>query len=392
MGLTQHRHGVGNVQELMNLLLLRGNIGKPGAGPCPVRGHSNVQGDRTMGIWERPAPAFLDALEREFRFAPPRAHGLSTIEAIRALHEGRAHFFMALGGNLAAASPDTDYTETALARARLAVHVATTLNRTHVVSGQEAIVLPCLARSERDVRGGVEQFVSVEDSMATVHRSQGRLAPASPELLSEVAIVAGIARAALRERSVVPWEELAGNYDAIRERIARVVPGCEDMNARVRAPGGFVLPRPPSQRRFETASARAELRVVELPRLEVAPGRLVLMTIRSHDQFNTTVYGDDDRYRGIAGDRRVVLVSPEDLAALGIAPEQRVDVTSHWAGEQGEERRTLRGLRALPYALPRGCAAAYFPEANPLVPIGQFADKSLTPAYKSIVVSLSPAV
>jgi len=391
MGLTQHRHGVGNVQEVMNLLLLRGNLGKPGAGPCPVRGHSNVQGDRTMGIWERPSEAFLAALEGEFGFAPPRAHGLSTIEAIHALHEGRARLFMAMGGNFAAASPDTAYTEEALARAELAVHVATTLNRTQVVAGREAILLPCLARSERDVQHAGPQFVTVEDSMSTVHRSRGTLAPASPGLMSEPAIVAGIARSALREKSRVPWEQLANDYDEVRERIARVVPGCERMNERVREPGGFVLPRPPAERRFTTPSGKAELRVVPLPRLELPAGRLVLMTIRSHDQFNTTLYSDDDRYRGIVGDRRVVLANAEDLAALGIAPEQRVDVTSHWMGERGEERRHLRAFRAVAYDMPRGCAAAYFPEANPLVPIGQFAERSLTPAYKSIVVSLAPS-
>jgi molybdopterin-dependent oxidoreductase alpha subunit len=344
-----------------------------------------------MGIWERPSAAFLDALERELHFAPPRTPGYSTIEAIRALHEGRAKFFMALGGNFAAASPDTAYTEEALARVPFAVHVATTLNRTHVVAGREALVLPCLSRSERDLQHGGPQFVTVEDSMATVHRSQGRLAPASPELMSEVAIVAGIARCALREKSVVPWERLAANYDEIRERIARVVPGCERMNERVRAPGGFVLPRPPAERRFATPSGKAELRVVPLPKLELAPGQLLLMTVRSHDQFNTTVYTNDDRHRGISGDRRVLLVNAEDLAERRLRADERVDVTSHWPGERGEERRRLRGLRVVPYDLPRGCVAAYFPEANPLVPIGQFAEGSLTPAYKSIVVSLSPA-
>jgi molybdopterin-dependent oxidoreductase alpha subunit len=390
MGLTQHAHGVANVQEVMNLLLLRGNIGKPGAGPCPVRGHSNVQGDRTMGIWERPSAAFLDALEREFAFAPPRAHGFSTIEAIRALHERRAKFFLALGGNFAAASPDTAYTEEALARTELAVHVATTLNRTHVVAGREALLLPCLGRSERDVQNARAQFVTVEDSMATVHRSQGTLTPASPELMSEVAIVAGIARATLREKSATPWEHFAVDYDHIRERIARVVPGCERMNERVRA-GGFVLPRPPAERRFATSSGKAELRVVTLPELEVPSGRLVLMTIRSHDQFNTTVYTDDDRYRGVMGDRRVVLMNEHDIAELGLAPDQRVDVTSHWSEGVREEQRRVLGFRVRRYEMPRGCAAAYFPEANALVPIGQFAEKSFTPAYKSIVVSLSPA-
>jgi molybdopterin-dependent oxidoreductase alpha subunit len=390
MGLTQHRHGVGNVQELMNLLLLRGNIGRPGAGPCPVRGHSNVQGDRTMGIWERPRPAFLDALEREFGFAPPRHHGLSTVEAIRAMSAGRAQVFVALGGNFAVASPDSARVEQALARQTLTVHVATKLNRTHLL-GREILLLPCLGRTERDVQRTGVQFVTVEDSMAQVHRSQGRLPPVAPGLASEPAIVAGLARATLGERSRVPWEELVTDYDRIRERIARVVPGCEDMNVRVRRPGGFTLPRPPAERVFETPSGRAELREVPLPRIEVPPGHLLLMTVRSHDQYNTTIYGDDDRYRGIHGDRRVVFVHPDDLRALGLAEGARVDVTSHVA-EMGQElTRSIRGFRAVAYDVPRGCAAAYFPEANPLVPVEHHAEESLTPAYKSVIVSLSPA-
>jgi molybdopterin-dependent oxidoreductase alpha subunit len=390
MGLTQHRHGVGNVQELMNLLLLRGNIGRPGAGPCPVRGHSNVQGDRTMGIWERPRAGFLDALDREFGIRAPRRHGYSTIEAIRAMGEGRAQVFVALGGNFAVASPDSARVEAALARQALTVHVATKLNRTHLL-GREVLVLPCLGRTERDVQRSGAQFVTVEDSMALVHRSQGRLAPAAPGLRSEPAIVAGLARATLKDRSRVPWEELVADYDRIRERIARVVPGCEDMNARVRRPGGFTLPRPPAERRFETPSGRAELREVALPRLEVPPGRLLLMTLRSHDQFNTTIYGDDDRYRGVHGDRRVVFANAEDLRALGFADGARVDVTSHCASDGGEATRSVRGFRLVAYDIPRGCAAAYFPEANPLVPLEHHAEGSLTPAYKSIVVSFSPA-
>jgi len=388
MGLTQHRHGVGNVQELMNLLLLRGNIGRPGAGPCPVRGHSNVQGDRTMGIWERPPAAFLDALEREFDAPMPRRPGLSTIEAITAMAEGRAHVFVGLGGNFAVASPDSSFVEAALAQQTLTVHVATKLNRTHLL-GREVLLLPCLGRSERDVQRNGVQFVTVEDSMAHVHRSEGRLPPVAADLASEPAIVAGLARATLGESSFVPWEELVASYDRIRERIARVVPGCEDMNARVRAPGGFTLPRPPAERRFETPSGRAELREVALPKIEVAPGRLLLMTLRSHDQYNTTIYGDDDRYRGVFGDRRVVFVHPEDLRALGLASGARVDVTSHCPSPCGEETRVLHGFRTLAYDLPRGCAAAYFPEANSLVPLAHHAEGSLTPAYKSVVVSLA---
>jgi molybdopterin-dependent oxidoreductase alpha subunit len=390
MGLTQHRHGVGNVQEVMNLLLLRGNIGRPGAGPCPVRGHSNVQGDRTMGIWERPRPAFLDALEREFGAAMPRRPGLSTIEAIAAMLDGRVEVFVGMGGNFAVAAPDTARVEEALARQQLGVHVATKLNRTHLL-GREALLLPCLGRTERDVQATGPQFVTVEDSMAQVHRSQGRLAPVSPELRSEPAIVAGLARATLGARSRVPWEELASDYDRIRERIARVVPGCEDMNRRVRAPGGFVLPRAPAERRFETPNGRACFRRVALPQLELPPGRLLLMTIRSHDQYNTTLYSDDDRYRGIHGDRRVVLVHRDDLAALGFAEGAQVDVTSHFTNGGGEETRVLRGFRTVAYDVPRGCAAAYFPEANALVPLAHHAEGSLTPAYKSLVISLSPS-
>ena len=390
MGLTQHRHGVGNVQEVMNLLLLRGNIGRPGAGPCPVRGHSNVQGDRTMGIWERPRPGFLDALEREFGATMPRRPGYSTIEAIRAMAEGRVHVFVGLGGNFAVASPDTSLVEHALERQTLTVHVATKLNRTHLL-GREVLVLPCLGRTERDVQRTGAQFVTVEDSMAQVHRSEGRLPPVAHALASEPAIVAGLARATLGGESRVPWEELVADYDRIRDRIARVVPGCEDMNERVREPGGFTLPRPPAERRFDTPSGRAELREVPLPRIEVAAGRLLLMTLRSHDQYNTTIYADDDRYRGIAGDRRVVFVHPEDLRTLGLAAGARVDVTSHCATAGGETTRVVRGFRLVAYEIPRGCAAAYFPEANPLVPLEHHAEGSLTPAYKSVVVSLSPA-
>lgn len=386
MGLTQHRHGVHNVQEVSNLLLLRGNIGRPGAGPCPVRGHSNVQGDRTMGIWERPAPAFLDALGREFGFAPPRRPGLNTVEAIRALHDGTAEVFVAMGGNFASATPDTELTEEALRRCRLGVHVATTLNRTHLVAGRETILLPCLARSERDAGDGGTRFVTVEDSMANVHRSEGRLPPASPHLRSEPDIVAGLARATLGAESRVPWEALASDYDRVRDRIARVVPGFEEMNRRVREPGGFVLPRPPAERRFDTPTGRAHFVVVPLPRPELAPGELVMMTVRGHDQYNTTVYDDDDRYRGIHGDRRVVLLHPDDLRERGLGEGDLVDLESRF----GEQRRRVAGFRARAYDVPRGCAVTYFPEANPLVPVDQFADGSFTPAYKSVAIRVEP--
>jgi molybdopterin-dependent oxidoreductase alpha subunit len=385
MGLTQHRHAVANVQEIANLLLLRGNIGRPGAGPCPVRGHSNVQGDRTVGITERPAAALLAALEREFGFAPPREPGLDTVAAIGAMHAGRARVFIGLGGNFAVATPDTPRVEEALRRCELTVQISTKLNRSHLVCGREALVLPCLARSERDLQAGGPQLVTIEDSMSVVHTSEGRLEPASPELRSEPAIVAGIARAVLGGASRVPWEELVADYDRIRERIERVVPGFSRYNRRVRSPGGFVLPSAARERVFDTPSGRAVFTVNALPEVAVAPGRLSLTTIRSHDQFNTTVYSPNDRYRGISGDRRVVLMHPEDLAERGLAPGDRVDLTSHFR----DETRTLRGFRTVAYDLPRGCAAAYFPEANALVSVDSYALGSRTPTYKSIEISVA---
>ena len=383
MGLTQHEHGVANVQELVNLLLLRGNIGRPGAGPCPVRGHSNVQGDRTMGIWERPSPDFLARLGAEFEFEPPSEHGLDTVAAIQALHAGRARVFIALGGNFAAATPDTAFTHEALRRAELTVQISTTLNRSQLVAGREALILPALGRTERDTQNGVEQFVTVEDSMRCVHRSRGRLEPAGAELRSEPAIVAGIARAVLGDSPSAPWSSFAADYDRVRERIARVIPGFENMNRRVRDAGGFVLPSAAGARAFRTASGRAHLTVQEPPDSELPPGQLWMMTLRSHDQYNTTVYGGDDRYRGVRG-RRVVLLHPEELARAGLDDGQAVELTSHWRGET----RSLRGFRAHAYDLPLGCAATYFPEANALVPVGSFAARSRTPAYKSLPISI----
>ncbi|MGV9941840.1 FdhF/YdeP family oxidoreductase [Streptomyces sp. NPDC003401] len=386
MGLTQHKHSVPTIREVVNFLLLRGNIGRPGAGVCPVRGHSNVQGDRTMGIFERPAPAFLDALEREFGFAPPREHGFDVVRAIRALRDGEAKLFFAMGGNFVSASPDTEVTEAAMRRARLTVHVSTKLNRSHVVTGARALILPTLGRTERDVQDGGEQFVTVEDSMGMVHASRGRLAPASARLLSEPAIVCRLARRVLGEDSRVPWEEFEKDYAAIRDRIARVVPGFEDFNARVARPGGFVLPHAPrDERRFPTATGKANFTAAPVEFPELPAGRLLLQTLRSHDQYNTTVYGLDDRYRGIVNGRRVVLVNPEDIGTLGLADGSYVDLVSEW--RDGVERRAP-GFRVVSYPTARGCAAAYYPETNVLVPLDATADTSNTPASKSVVVRL----
>jgi molybdopterin-dependent oxidoreductase alpha subunit len=387
MGLTQHKNGVANVRELVNFLLLRGNLGRPGAGVCPVRGHSNVQGDRTVGIVEAPSEAFLDRLERALGFQVPRRHGHDAVGSVLAMERGEVDMFVALGGNFVRAMSDSERTAAAIARTKLAVHVATKLNRTHLEAGSASLILPCLGRSERDAAGGRFQFVSVEDSMGVVHRSEGALEPPAPGLLGEPAIVAGIAGAALGRGTPVPWDELARNYDAIRALIERAIPGFERYNQRVREPGGFELPNAARERRFATDSGKAEFTVQALPEHELGQGQLLLTTVRSHDQFNTTIYGLDDRYRGIRGDRRVVFLNAEDMAERRLEPGQRVDLTSHFRGS----RRSVYGFTAVPYDLPRGSAAGYFPELNPLVALESHADESHTPTSKSIVVTLAPS-
>ncbi|MFJ7336342.1 FdhF/YdeP family oxidoreductase [Streptomyces sp. NPDC101116] len=390
MGLTQHRHSVPTIRDVVNFLLLRGNIGRAGAGLCPVRGHSNVQGDRTMGIHEKPDAAFLDALGAEFGFEPPRSHGHDAVATIRAMRDGRVRVFVALGGNFASAAPDTELTERALRSCELTVQISTKLNRSHAVTGRQALILPCLGRTEADLRPAGEQRVTVEDSMGLVHLSRGRLAPASEALLSEVAIICRMADEALAgDGPPVPWADFEADYDRIRDRIARVIPGFEDFNTRVRTPGGFALPHPPrDERRFPTRTGLAHFTVNRLDVLRVPPGRLLLQTIRSHDQYNTTVYGLDDRYRGIHRGRRVLFVHPDDLAALGLTEGEPVDIVSEFS--DGVERRAP-AFRTVAYPTPRGCCAAYFPETNVLVPLDSTADISNTPTSKSIVVRLYPA-
>jgi len=386
MGLTQHVNAVDNVQAIANFLLLRGMVGKAGAGPCPVRGHSNVQGDRTMGIWEKMPDAWLDRLGREFRFAPPRAHGVDTVGAIVAMLEGRAKVFFAMGGNFLSAAPDTGRTAEALRRCRLTVHVSTKLHRGHLVTGAQALILPCLGRTEIDVQAGTEQFVTVEDSMGIVHASRGSLPPAGEHLLSEPRIVAGLAQATIgRGEPRIDWGALADDYDRIRAHIGRVVPGCEGYAERVRQPGGFRLRNAASERVFETPTGRAAFTVHALPRWELAPGQLLMMTIRSHDQYNTTVYGQDDRYRGVYGGRHVVLMNADDARERGLTRGDLVDLTSHFA----DGSRTARRFVVVPYEIPRGCCATYFPEANVLVPLGAVARKSNTPASKSVIVTVA---
>jgi molybdopterin-dependent oxidoreductase alpha subunit len=387
MGLTQHRNSVATIQELVNFCLLRGNLGRAGAGLCPVRGHSNVQGDRTMGIWEKPPQWFRQRLEAEFGFVPPERHGLDTVSAIQAMAAGRASVFFGLGGNFVAAAPDTDATAAALRRCRLTVHVSTKLNRSHVVTGNEALILPCLGRTERDVQASGPQFVTVEDSMGLVHSSRGRLPPASPHLLSEVSIVSRLARHLLGRDDAVDWAAMEADYDLVRDRIARVIPGFEEYNRRVREPGGFALPNGPRDaRRFDTPTGKAVFSLNPPTVATAPPGRLVLMTVRSHDQFNTTVYGLDDRYRGISKGRRVVFVGEDDLADLGLGDGQVVDLVS----EHADGERRAEAFRVVAYPISRGTCAAYFPEANVLVPLDSTAEGSNTPTSKSVVVRLDP--
>ena len=386
MGITQHQNGVANVQTIANWALLRGQIGRRGAGLCPVRGHSNVQGDRTMGIWEKMSPAFLSALGKEFDFEPPSAHGLDVVRTIVAMHEGSVKVFVGLGGNFLSATPDTAYTSSALARTELTVHVSTKLNRSHLVTGKQALILPCLGRTERDVQATGEQFVTVEDTTGVVHASRGVLEPAAETLRSEAAIVAGIAERTLGRGSGIDWRGLAGDYDRIRAHVERVVPGFTDYNRRAREPGGFYLPNGPREGRFTTPSGRARFVVHPIPEHELADGQLLLTTIRSHDQFNTTIYGDGDRYRGVAHGRRVVFVNPEELAARGLEAGGFVDLVSH---QHGEQRRAER-FQLVAYPIARGSAAAYFPETNVLVPVTRVASGSNQPASKSLIVTLEP--
>jgi len=386
MGITQHHNAVATVKEIANVAFLQGNIGKPGAGLCPVRGHSNVQGDRTMGIWERVPDHFLDALQAEFGFEPPREHGLDTVAAIKALRDGDAKVFVGLGGNFVSAAPDTSVTEDALRAADLTVHVSTKLNRSHVVHGREALILPVLGRSEKDLTGGTRQRVTVEDSMSAVHSSKGPIAPASEHLRSEVDIICTLAEATLEDGRGVPWSEFRSDYSHIRRRIARVVPGCAAYEEKVDQPGGFTLPHPPRDTRtFPTEKDRAVFTVSPMAVLQIPEGRLVLQTIRSHDQFNTTIYGLSDRYRGIEGGRRVLLLHRDDIAALGFVEGDHVDIVSEW--KDGSERQ-VPTFRIVAYDQPRGCAAAYYPETNPLIPLDHTAEGSNQPAYKSVIVRL----
>jgi molybdopterin-dependent oxidoreductase alpha subunit len=390
MGLTQHRNSVATIKEVVNLAIARGDIGKRGAGLCPVRGHSNVQGDRTMGIWERVPEHFLDSLQTEFGFDPPRKHGLDTVDSIRAFRDGSASFFMGLGGNFVVAAPDTEVTSKALRKAAMTVQVATKINRSMLECGETALILPTMGRTEKNLSSKGEQYITVEDSMSAVHASRGVLDPPSPHLRSEVAIVAGIAHATIGTRHDIDWLAMAEDYDLIRDRISRVVEGCEDYSAKADRPGGFVLPHPPrDSRTFETKTGKARFVPSPLEVLQVPEGHLVLQTLRSHDQFNTVIYGLSDRYRGIEDGRRVVFVHPDDIVSQGFADGDMVDLVAHWGDDN--VKRVAESFRIVSYDTPRGSSAAYYPETNPLVPLDSTATSSNQPTSKSVIIRLVPA-
>ena len=384
MGLTQHKNAVDNIREVVNLLLLKGSIGKKGAGTCPVRGHSNVQGDRTMGIWEKPKNAFLDSLEKEFSFTAPRKHGYDVVAAIEAMHQKKASVFVGMGGNFISATPDTEFTADALKNCDLTVQISTKLNRSHLIHGKQALILPCLGRSEKDIQKNGEQFVSVENSMGVVHQSNGHLNPASKHLLSEPAIVAGIAQATLNN-ATVKWNELITNYDLIRNKIEATIPGFNNYNDRVRKKGGFYLPNNARENNFSPTKTGKANFTTNLPSdVVLGKNQFMMMTIRTHDQYNTTIYGLDDRYRGILNERRVVFMNPEDMKKQGLSKLDKVDLTSHF---KGEERKAI-GFLVIPYNIPKQCTATYFPEANVLVPLKSKARISHTPASKTVIISI----
>ena len=384
MGLTQHKHAVITIQYLVNLMLLRGNIGKPGAGLCPVRGHSNVQGDRTMGIVENPSEEFLQSLDRVFNMRAPRKRGYHTVSAIKAMHEGNVKVFIAMGGNFASATPDTQYTENALRKCLLTAHISTKLNRSHLITGKDALILPCLGRTEVDLQDGVPQKITVEDSMSMVHASEGKNKPASEHLLSEPAIVACMAISSLPDTKTA-WAHLIGNYDRIRERIEAVLPAFKDFNDRIKIAGGFHLRNSARENEWRTSTGKAQFVTAPLPAFKLGEGQLRLMTIRSHDQYNTTIYGLNDRYRGVKNERKIIFLNRMDMDEQKVGENDMVNIVS--ISPDGVER-IARAFRPVPYDIPRGCAGSYFPETNVLVPLNATADKSHTPISKFIIVRL----
>ncbi|MFC3810889.1 FdhF/YdeP family oxidoreductase [Lacihabitans lacunae] len=384
MGLTQHENSVATIQEVVNLLLLKGSIGKPGTGTCPVRGHSNVQGDRTVGILHKPSEALNVALEKKYNFTPPQKHGFDVVEAIEAMYNEKASVFVALGGNFLSAAPDTEYTAEALKKCSLTVQISTKLNRSHLIHGKKALILPCLGRTDRDLQNEVSQYVTTENSMGVVQKSEGVLTPPSEHIMSEPAIIANLGHYTFGNRFEIPWLTYATNYGKIRADISETISGFKDYEQKLKQDGGFYLPNGPREGVFTTDTGKAKFTVNNYARKDLKPGEFLMMTIRSHDQFNTTIYGLDDRYRGIFNERRIVMMNPEDMLQKGFSNYQKVNIFNRFGGVE----RKAEGFIVVPYNIPKGCVATYFPEANVLVPLKQIAIGSQTPASKSVVVSI----
>jgi molybdopterin-dependent oxidoreductase alpha subunit len=382
MGLTQHENAVDNIREIVNLLLLKGSIGKEGAGTCPVRGHSNVQGDRTVGIWESAPQAFLDKIEEKYGFKPSNKHGYSVIDAIKAMYNKEAKVFFGLGGNFISAVPDTLYSAKALANCNLTVHVSTKLNRSHLVTGKEALILPCLGRTEIDYQKTGVQVQSVENSMGIVSATKGVLEPCSDSIISEVAVVCGIAHATLKEKSKVNWLQYKDDYNLVRNDIEAVVSGFNDYNTRLKNPSGFYLPNGARVREFKTKTGKANFSINKLPKWTLKDDELIMMTIRSHDQFNTTIYGLDDRYRGVFNERRIIFMNREDIKSRGLKEHDVVNLISQYKGTT----RSATNFKVVEYNIPKNCCATYFPETNILVPLDSFAHTAKTPASKSVII------
>jgi molybdopterin-dependent oxidoreductase alpha subunit len=384
MGLTQHKNAVDSIKEIVNLLLLKGSVGKPGAGTCPVRGHSNVQGDRTMGIYEKPSKSFLDNIEKSFGFTPPQNHGLDVVDSIHAMHKGKAKVFIAMGGNFLSATPDTTYTAQALRNCKLTVQISTKLNRSHLITGEEALILPTFGRSDIDVMNGEPQFISCENSMGVIQMSKGNLKPVSDDLMSESKIVTSLALAYFGNSSVINWSKYLEHYDHIRDDIERTIPGFENYNQRVRKLGGFYLPNGAREGKFNTLTGKAHFNNADLEEIQLNPGELMMMTVRSHDQFNTTIYGLDDRYRGVLNERRVIFMNKNDILKYNFKAGDVVDLHNSHNGIE----RVAKKFIIVEFSIPDRCAATYFPETNVLVPIDSVSDKSNTPTSKMVVIKL----
>ena len=385
MGLTQHKNAVDTIKEVVNLLIAKGSIGKTGAGTCPVRGHSNVQGDRTMGIFEKPPKALLDRIEENFGFSPPREHGYDVVDSIKAMHSGKVKVFFAMGGNFLSATPDTLYTAEALEKTELTVQVSTKLNRSHLITGKEALILPCFGRTDHDYLNGELQFVTTENSMGVIQMSKGVLKPVSENLKSEPMIVCHLADAYFGEESPVRWRWYMESYDNIRWDIEKTIPGFDHYNDRVRLPGGFYLPNSSREGNFEnTATGKANFNLANVKPIYLEEGELIMQTLRSHDQFNTTIYGLDDRYRGISNERRVIFMNEYDIKEQGFEEGDRVDLFNH----HNDRERVAKNFIIIPFSIPKGCTATYFPETNVLVPIDSVAEKSNTPTSKMVILRL----